>query len=179
MAFGVNHLGHFLLTRLLLDRLIMSGPARIVTVASKAHTRAKKIDWSALQRPRQSLTGVREYAVSKLANILFSAELARRLRGTEVSAYALHPGLIYTRIWRPVPAWIRPLLKLRGMISEEAGAATTLYCATRAPQAESGLYYAKAQVAIPTPVAQDQTLAEKLWIQSEAWVADFVDLKRT
>jgi retinol dehydrogenase-12 len=176
MAFGVNHLGHFLLTNLLLDRLKASGPARVVTVASKAHTRVRGIDWSALQRPRKSLTGVPEYAASKLANILFSAELARHLQGSEVSAYALHPGLIYTRIWRTVPLLIRPLLKLRGMISEEAGAATTLYCATTAPQTESGLYYANSQVVTPALWAQDQAAARRLWRESHAWVADFMSL---
>jgi NAD(P)-dependent dehydrogenase (short-subunit alcohol dehydrogenase family) len=174
ITFGVNHLGHFLLTNLLLDRLKASGPSRVVTVASKAHTRVRGIDWSSLQRPRQSLTGIPEYAGSKLANIHFSAELARRLQGTSVSAYALHPGLIYTRIWRTVPALLRPLLKLRGMISVEAGAATTLYCATRAPQSESGLYYANSQVATPAPWAQDHAAAQRLWRESEAWVADFM-----
>jgi NAD(P)-dependent dehydrogenase (short-subunit alcohol dehydrogenase family) len=174
ITFGVNHLGHFLLTNLLLDRLKASGPSRVVTVASKAHTRVRGIDWSSLQRPRQSLTGIPEYAGSKLANILFSAELARRLQGTSVSAYALHPGLIYTRIWRTVPALLRPLLKLRGMISVEAGAATTLYCATRAPQSESGLYYANSQVATPASWAQDHAAAQRLWRESEAWVADFM-----
>lgn len=174
MTFGVNHLGHFLLTNLLIERLKASGPSRVVNVASKAHTRVKGIDWSALQRPRQSLTGIPEYAASKLANMLFSAELARRLQGTSVSAYALHPGLIYTRIWRTVPALLRPLLKLRGMISIEAGAATTLYCATRAPQSESGLYYANSQVATPAPWAQDLAAAQRLWRESEVWVADYM-----
>lgn len=171
MAFGVNHLGHFLLTNLLLDRLKSSGPSRVVTVASRAHKRVSGIDWAALQSPRQSLTGLREYSVSKLANILFSAELARRLQGTNVSTYSVHPGVIYTNIWREVPALFRPLLKLRGMISTEAGAATTLYCATSAPQTETGLYYANSGVIEPTLVAQDQQLARTLWEKSETWVA--------
>src|SRR5262249_21981204 len=77
--FGVNHMGHFLLTQLLLERIKDSAPARIVTVASRAHRRVEGIDWRALQRPTATFTGVREYCVSKLANVLFSAELGRRL----------------------------------------------------------------------------------------------------
>jgi len=178
MAFGVNHLGHFLLTKLLLKRLILSGPSRVVTVASQAHKRVSGINWPDLQMPRQSLTGVREYAVSKLANVLFNAELARRLNGTAVSTYAVHPGVIYTNIWRTVPAIVRPLLKLRGMISVEAGAATTLYCATQAPQSESGLYYANSSVAEPTLMAKNQAMAHRLWVQSDEWVADFGSLSK-
>src|SRR5512146_956482 len=81
LAFGVNHLGHFLLTQLLLERIKSAAPARIVTVASKAHYRARGIDWDAVRAPTRSATGLHEYQVSKLANVLFSAELARRLGG--------------------------------------------------------------------------------------------------
>src|SRR5262249_51241166 len=91
--FGVNHMGHFLLTQLLLERMRSSAPARIVTVASRAHKRVGGIDWSAVRKPAATPGGVKEYCVSKLANVLFSAELARRLEGSGVSTYSLHPGV--------------------------------------------------------------------------------------
>jgi NAD(P)-dependent dehydrogenase (short-subunit alcohol dehydrogenase family) len=94
LAFGVNHVGHFLLTTLLLDRIRASAPARIVTLASKAHYRAPGIDWDAVRRPTKTRTALHEYGVSKLANVLFSAELARRLAGTGVTTYSLHPGVV-------------------------------------------------------------------------------------
>lgn len=171
VAFGVNHLGHFLLTQLLLPHLQAAAPARIVTVASRAHKRAPGIDWAALHQPTRSLTGVREYAVSKLANVLFSAELARQLQGSGVSTYALHPGVVDTEIWRALPAWARPLLRLRGLLSAEEGARTTLHCAMTAPQNESGLYYADSRPVQPAPLGQDADLARELWQRSQAWVA--------
>jgi retinol dehydrogenase-12 len=171
LTFGVNHLGHFLLTRLLLDRIRASAPARIVTVSSRAHRHADGIDWTVLRRPTRTLTGIREYAVSKLCNILFSAELARRLAGSGVSTYSLHPGVVDTEIWRAVPAVLRPLLKLRGLLSAEEGAGTTLYCSMVCPQGESGLYYSKSTPRLPSAAAQDRTLAAELWHRSQEWTS--------
>ena len=171
MAFGVNHLGHFLLTQLLLDTLKASAPAKVVTVASRAHLMAYQgLDWSALQQATRSLTGTREYGVSKLANILFSAHLAKVLAGTGVSTYALHPGVVDTEVWRELPGFLRPLLRLRGLLTPEEGAQTTLYCALQAPASESGLYYDKSRVKTPSRIAQDAQLAEQLWKQSLQWV---------
>jgi retinol dehydrogenase-12 len=170
-AFGVNHLGHFLLTQLLLDTLKASAPARVVTVASRAHVMAYQgLDWQALQQPTRSLTGTVEYGVSKLANILFSAHLAKVLTGTQVSTYSLHPGVVDTEVWREVPRFIRPLLRLRGLLTPEEGAQTTLYCALQAPASESGLYYDKCRIKTPSRIAQDAVLAEQLWNQSLQWV---------
>ena len=170
-AFGINHLGHFLLTQLLLDTLKASAPARVVTVASRAHLMAYQgLDWQALQQPTRSLTGTREYGVSKLANILFSAHLAKELAGTGVSTYSLHPGVVDTEVWREVPRFLRPLLRLRGLLTPEEGAQTTLYCALQAPASESGLYYDKSRVKTPSRIAQDSQLAEQLWKQSQQWV---------
>ena len=129
LMFGVNHLGHFLLTELLLERLTSSGPARVVTVASDAHYSARGIDWDALRRPARGITGLGEYAVSKLCNVLFSQELARRTEGTGVHAYALHPGVVASDIWRRVPWPVRPLVTRR-MLTVDQGAQTSLYCAT-------------------------------------------------
>jgi dehydrogenase/reductase SDR family protein 13 len=97
-AFGTNHVGPFLLTNLLLDRLRASAPARIVNVASIAHYDPPGIDWDAVRRPTRSVTGMREYSVSKLANVLHAQQLARRLDGSGVTTYALHPGVIASDI---------------------------------------------------------------------------------
>jgi retinol dehydrogenase-12 len=171
VTFGVNHMGHFLLTQLLRERLEQSAPARVVNVASKAHYDAKEIRWDALKQPTRTFTGVPEYAVSKLANVLFSSALARRLAGSGVSTYSLHPGVIASDIWRAVPWPIRPLLKLR-MISTEEGAKTTLYCATSLDvAAQSGLYYDECRVKEPSALARDAELAERLFDESERWIA--------
>ena len=120
LMFGVNHLGHFLLTRLLLARLTESAPARVVTVASDAHYSAQGIDFDALRRPVRGITGLPGYGVSKLCNVLFSQELARRTAGTGVNAYALHPGVVASDIWRRVPWPVRPLVTRR-MLSVTEG----------------------------------------------------------
>ena len=170
LAFGTNHIGHFLLTQLLLDRIKQATSARIVTVSSRAHYRASGLDWAALRETTASTVGLVEYNNSKLANALFSAELARRLAGTGVAAYSLHPGVVATDVWREVPRPFRWLVKL-GMISVEQGAATTMYCATAAQCAgESGLYYDKCRVKTASAMAQDKALAAELWRRSEEWV---------
>ena len=173
LMFGVNHLGHFLLTQLLLSRLTSSAPARVVTVASDAHYQARGIDWEAVRRPARGITGLGEYAVSKLANVLFSQELARRTAGTGVRAYALHPGVVASDIWRRVPWPVRPLLTRR-MLSVDEGAATSLYCATSPEVAEaSGLFYDKCAERPASEVATP-SLGRELWERSEAWTASYV-----
>lgn len=175
LAFGTNHLGHFLLTAMLLPALEPSGPAassRVVVVASIAHYEAKAIDWDALRRPTKSITGVREYEISKLCNVLFARELARRTAGTRVSTYSLHPGVVASDIWRRVPWPIRPLMKRR-MITNEEGAKTSLYCAT-APELEgkTGRYWDKCAEREPSVLAQDDALAKELWTKSELWTRE-------
>jgi len=166
IAFGTNHLGHFLLTMLLLPRLRAAPGARIVNVASKAHYDAKGIDFEAVRRPTRSFTGLPEYAVSKLANVLFTRELARRTGTSGVHSYALHPGVVASDAWRRVPWPIRPLMKL-GMISSEEGAKTTLYCATSPEVADaSGRYYDACREKTPGVLAQDDALAGRLWERS-------------
>jgi len=168
--FGVNHMGHFLLTRLLLDRIRESAPARIVTVASRAHSYATGIDWEAVRRPTATLLGVKEYGVSKLANVLFSAALGRRLRGSGVSTYSLHPGVIDSEFWRMLPSLLRALNGVR-LISTEEGAKTTLHCALSSAVAEeTGLYYSDCLPTLPSAAGQDVALSEELWRCSEGWV---------
>jgi len=170
LAFGVNHLGHFALTTALLDRLAGSAPARVVNVSSDAHYQARGIDFEAVRRRTASVTGMPEYAVSKLANVLFTQELARRLDGRAITAYALHPGVVASDIWRRVPWPVRPLLKLR-MISTEEGARTSLYCATSPEVAQaSGRFYEKSAERGASAVATPE-LAGALWQRSEAWIA--------
>lgn len=171
LAFGVNHMGHFLLTQLLLDRIKASAPARIVTVASRAHYRAPGIDWQAVRRPTATWLTWAEYCVSKLANVLFSAELGRRLAGSGVTSYAVHPGVVVSDLWRGVPWPLRPLIKL-AMISAEEGAATTLHCATSLEVThETGLYYDQCRSRTPSRPARDASLAQALWQHSEEWIA--------
>jgi len=168
LAFGVNHLGHFLLTNLLLERLKQSAPARIVNVSSRSHYDAKGIDFAALQQPTPSLTGLPEYAVSKLANVLFTQELARRLAGSGVTAYALHPGVIASDVWRRIPWPLRNLITLF-MKSTEDGARTSVYCATAANlEAQSGSYFDDCRERRPSRHATPE-LAAELWQRSEQW----------
>ena len=167
LTFGVNHLGHFLLTRLLEARLRESAPARVVNVASEAHRGARGIDFAALRAPARSRTGIPEYATSKLCNVLFTRELARRWAGSGVTAHALHPGVVATGIWRRVPGPLRWLIT-RFMLSPEEGARTTIFCATAPELATvSGRYYVDAHEAAPSSVAQDDALAAHLWQESE------------
>jgi NAD(P)-dependent dehydrogenase (short-subunit alcohol dehydrogenase family) len=169
-TFGINHLGHFALTTALLDHLAASGPARVVTVSSEAHHQVTEVDFEALRQPTRSRIGLREYAVSKLCNVLFTQELARRADGRGVTAYALHPGVVASDIWRRVPWPLRPLMKRR-MLSTEQGARTSIYCAT-APElaGTSGRYYDNCQEREPSPAATEE-LGHLLWKHSEAWIA--------
>ncbi|NCG21320.1 MAG: SDR family NAD(P)-dependent oxidoreductase [Rhodobacterales bacterium] len=169
LTFGVNHLGHFLFTQLLVDRVVDGG--RIVNVASKAHYEAKSIDWDAQRQPTTGLTGLKEYGVSKLANVLFTKELAKRLADRNITTYSLHPGVVASDVWRQVPWPFESLIK-RFMLTVEDGALTTLYCATSVEAGkETGLYYDESKVKKPSRLARDEALATELWKRSEAWVA--------
>jgi retinol dehydrogenase 12 len=169
LAFGVNHLGTFALTTALLGRLADSSPARIVNVSSDAHYAAQGIDFAAVRRRTRSITGLPEYQVSKLGNVLFSQELARRLAGTGVTSYALHPGVVASDIWRKIPWPVRPLVTRR-LLSTEDGARTSLYCATSPDAAaDSGLFYDNCQPRAASPRATPE-LGQALWEQSEAWI---------
>jgi NAD(P)-dependent dehydrogenase (short-subunit alcohol dehydrogenase family) len=170
IQFGTNHLGHYLLTRLLLDRLRASGAARIVNVASQSHYSAKAINWVALRAKTRSTTALPEYAVSKLANVLFTKELARRLEGSDVTTYALHPGVVATDVWRRVPPPFRWIMR-KFMWTPDQGAQTSLRCAT-APElaAETGRYYDKdGSERKPSRLADDEALARELWAKSAEW----------
>jgi NAD(P)-dependent dehydrogenase (short-subunit alcohol dehydrogenase family) len=170
VTFGTNHLGHYLFTRLLLDRIKQSGPARIVNVASASHYQARGINWDALRAKTKSRTGLPEYAVSKLSNVLFTKELARRLEGTKVTTYALHPGVVATDVWRRVPGPVRWVMK-KFMVTPEEGAQTSIRCATAPELAnETGRYYDRdGKERKPNKLANDESLAKQLWAKSAEW----------
>lgn len=160
--FGVNHLGHFMLTYGL--RSSFAPGARIVQVSSAAHFNAPGIDFDRLQGRTKSLLGWNEYGISKLANVLFIRELARRR--PEWRAYAVHPGMTDTNI---VPRWIRPFIRSR-LFTPEQGAETVVWCATSPDvKHESGSYYRNKESRPPSEVAQDDDLAKRLWERSERW----------
>ena len=172
LTFGVNHVGHFLFTLLLADKLVESAPSRVVTVASRGHYGASGIDWDAVRQPTRAATGFPEYQVSKLANVLFSAELHRRFHDRGVSTYSLHPGVVASDIWRRIPWPVRSIMK-RFMISGDEGATTTLHCAL-AEDADSGLYWDECAPKKPSRPARDEALAAELWQRSLDWVADYL-----
>ena len=175
-TFALNHLAAFLLTDLLLERLKLSAPARVVTVSSGAHT-SGRIDFDDLQGAR-SWSGSRAYSQSKLASVLFTHELARRLQGTGVTANALHPGVVRTSFGAEDPGMIQRLLVpfIRGFMKTPAqGAATSIHLAT-APGLEhvSGQYFADAKPRQSSKASYDGVVAARLWQVS----ADLVGLNQ-
>ncbi len=167
MDFGVNHVGHFLLTDLLLPLLRASAPSRIVVVSSALHS-SGKLDFADLTMARR-WSGA--YPRSKLANMLFVRALSRRLQGSKVVVNGLHPGVIATELARDYPALIR-LLARWFLKSPAKGARTSLYLAT-APEAgtTSGGYFVDARPRRPSAAALDDALAERLWTETERLIA--------
>ena len=170
LTFAVNHLAPFLLTDLLLDRLKASAPARVVTVSSAAHKNVA-LDFDDLQGERR-YSGFGAYSRSKLANILFTRELSRRLEGTGVTANCLHPGVVATGIFRNIPRWMRAILTSPLVLSPEKGADTLLYLATAPEIAEvSGSYFVRRKPVRTSRASQDAEAARRLWEASEALTA--------
>jgi retinol dehydrogenase-12 len=167
-TFAVNHLAPFLLTCLLLERLKASAPARIVTVASAAHRRAQ-LDFDDLMNTTDYKM-MNAYGRSKLANILFTRALARRLAGTGVTANALHPGVVRTHIGQRnfVARIVGQLVMLAVAVPATEGAKTSIYLAT-SPEVEgqTGGYYKDCRPTAPAQAAQDDAVADRLWQESE------------
>jgi retinol dehydrogenase 14 len=164
-TFALNHLAPFLLTNLLVDRLIQSAPARVVTVSSNAHAQGR-IDFDDLQGER-SYSGARAYSQSKLANVLFTYELARRLPASSVTANALHPGLTRTAFGAEDPAGVQrrlvPLLR-PFMQSPAQGAATSIHLASAPELAQvTGRYFANRKSKRSAKASYDQAVAARLW----------------
>jgi NAD(P)-dependent dehydrogenase (short-subunit alcohol dehydrogenase family) len=173
-TFALNHLAPFLLTNLLLDRLELSAPSRVVTVASNAHAMGR-IDFDNLQGER-SYSGSRAYDQSKLANVLFTYELARRLRATSVTANTLHPGVVSTSFGAEDPGgvqrlfvpFIRPFMK-----TPAQGAATSIHVAS-SPDLDhvTGVYFANSKPKRSSKRSYDEAAATRIWRVS----ADLVGL---
>ncbi len=168
-TFAVNHMAPFLLTRLLLDRLRASAPARVVVVASAAHRRAGRLDPTNLQGERR-FNGWDAYSRSKAYNILFTRELARRLAGTGVTANCLHPGVVATGLGRRANLVVKLFFRLARpfLLSPAEGADTAIWLAT-APEVEgeTGGYWDRRRRVEPAPAARDATAAKALWDLSE------------
>jgi NAD(P)-dependent dehydrogenase (short-subunit alcohol dehydrogenase family) len=174
-TFGINHLGPFLLTRLLTERLVASAPTRVVNVASTAHQGARGgLDFDDLQSTRH-YRGMQAYSRSKLANILFTNELARHLSGTGVTANSLHPGTVASGFARDDDATgflafgvkvIKPFI-----LTPEKGARTSVYLASSPEVADvTGQYFVKCRARTPSPAARDEAAAALLWSVSEELV---------
>ena len=167
---GINHLAPFLLTHLLLDVLKASGPARVVNVSSEAHRfYFPKLDFSDLQSER-GFNMLRVYGASKLANILFTRALARRLKETQVTANVFHPGVVRSGFGHNTQGWMNFTVKAFGMffLSAEKGARTGVYLAS-SPEVEgvSGEYFINCRRRTPSRTARNEQLAERLWQVSE------------
>ena len=164
-TFAVNHLAPFLLTELLRDRLVASALGRVVTVSSEAHRSVRGIDFDDLQGAHR-YSPWRAYARSKLANILFTDELARRLAGSGVTANCLHPGVVRTRLWSGPDGWLWLLGNLIKpfMISSERSARSVASLAASSEVAGlSGRYFNRGTEAVPSRAAQDRQAAARLW----------------
>ncbi len=165
-TFALNHMAYFLLTHVLRERLATSAPARVVSVASRAHQQARGLDLDDLSLAR-GYNGWTAYCRSKLANILFTRALARRLAGTGVTANCLHPGFVASRFGdnnRGPFRWGIGLGKRFFAISEARGAETVVYLASDpAVASTTGGYFANSRPATPTLAAQDDRVAERLW----------------
>ena len=174
-TFALNHLAYFLLTDLLLDRLRASAPARIVNVSSTAHARAK-LNFDDLQNERRFSIGV--YGQSKLANVLFTYELAHRLAGSEVTANCLHPGVVGTRFGlgnsgpKGWAAWLANRIVKPVALSPAKGARTSIYLATSAEvEGVSGRYFAKSKAIASSQASYEEDSARRLWDASDQLTA--------
>ncbi|XP_062274832.1 dehydrogenase/reductase SDR family member 13-like [Scomber scombrus] len=176
VALGVNHLGHFLLTNLLLDRLQQSGSGRVVTVAALLH-HLGNIDFPLLASDKDLVSGqsswssLKAYCNSKLCNVLFTRELANRLEGTSVTCYSLHPGVIYTELCRSMSLWqqllMMPFAKLF-FLDPDGGCQTTLHCALQEGiEPLSGRYFSNCALQQVAAKGRDDAVAKKLWEVSE------------
>ena len=170
MTIGTNHFAYFLLTNLLIDLIKRSDYARIVNVASGSHYDGK-IDYESFTQNKGYFI-LKAYAQSKLANVLFTAELSERLKGTNVTVNCLHPGFVKTDIGNKDTQWYSKLFwtlssKLAG-ISVEDGAKTSVYLASSDDvKGISGKYFDKCKIKEPSKLAQDRALQKELWLKSE------------
>lgn len=177
MILGVNHIGPFLLTNLLLDRLKECAPSRVVNVSSCGHDMGT-IDFDCITTHKRLSLGssdvdlFKAYTHSKLCNVLFTHELAKRLEGTNVTSYSLHPGSVRSDLGRDINEWhtriIKALVSKLWATDPMSGAQTTLYCALQEDiEHLSGRYFSDCQLVQVKPEARDDGISKKLWEISE------------
>ncbi len=165
MTFALNHLANFLLSNLLLDLIKASAPARIVNVSSRAHQRAE-LDFHDLQTAHYGYGGFKAYGRSKLANVMFTYELARRLDGTGVTANALHPGGVNSGFGKNNGGVMRLAMKMvsRFQLTPEQGAQTSIYLASSpAVEGVSGKYFVDCAEVNSSPASYDEAAQKRLW----------------
>ncbi len=168
-TFAINHLGYFLLTNLLLAELKAAGASRVVSVSSDAHRRGK-MNWDDLEFKATRYQAFSAYSQSKVANILFTRELARRLEGTSVTANCLHPGVVATGFGQTYGGFMSVVVKFIHpfLISPEKGARTSVFLASsREVEGVSGKYFDKCEPRSPSPEALEGGAPERLWAVSE------------
>lgn len=171
VTFGTNHLGHFELTLGLLPAL-EAARGRVVNVSSGNHYHPRRLDLSRAREPTRSRTGLDEYSLSKLCNVLFTAELRRRSPAT--TATSVHPGRIASDIWRRVPRPFRSLLPFVLRMRTVEDGARPLVLAADAPAEGLPLYFHRLAARAPNPLAEREDLARQLWDESERWCAEAI-----
>ena len=183
LTFATNHLGHFLLTHLLLERLT-AGRGRIVNVSSRGHRHGdlRRAGLDDIARGQAWRGGLQAYGDSKLANILFTTESVRRWGGRGITANAVHPGVLATEIWKKTPAVVRLLIRPFTWFMDKpdvGGAAVMNLLRDPARDEVSGRYFDIEEEAVPGEQARDERLAQELWDQSLEWTGVRLDQTQT
>jgi len=176
LTLSANHLGHFLLTNLLLPILLKSKDPKIINVSSEAH-RAAKVDLSNLNYEKSRYSSFNAYANVKLFNILFTKSLIDRYGAKGLTSYALHPGVVNTNFGKEADGIFNMFWKLAKpfMITSKEGAQTTIFLAkSKIPQKQNGFYFKKNKPLVPSGLARSKDLREKLWEKSEAMLKDWL-----
>ena len=176
LTFSANHLGHFLLTNLLIPILLKSKGPKIINVSSEAH-RAAKVDLSNLNYEKSRYSSFNAYANVKLFNILFTKSLIDRFGEKGLTSYALHPGVVNTNFGKEADGIFNIFWKLAKpfMISPKEGAKTTIFLAkSKIPQKQNGFYFKKNKPLVPSGLARSKDLREKLWEKSEEMLKDWL-----
>lgn len=174
---GVCHIGHFLLCKLLMPKVLAANAARIVMLSSEAHRYPKTLDVESLLKPSGKYAGMTAYGQAKLCNALMALELQNRYGDQGVTVSAVHPGNMVSTDFGSESALTRFAFKLFSPFTKNAnqGAATTIVCALHEPASDiAGGYFSHCKPAAATEEAKNKTIASKLWSLSEEWVADFV-----
>lgn len=175
LAFGTNHLGHFLLTHLLQPVLSKTPHSRIINVASNAHWSAKFSSWNQVRRKATSLAAFTEYGFSKLANIWHINEMTTLSQYQSITAYSLHPGVIKTDLWRHIPKPFNLLRSLPILKTPTAGVRTSIFCSRTKESFSNGQYFSDCKPAETSPLAKNRKLQKELWDFSMEAVSPYLN----